>query len=154
MLNKNWYYQQKGFTLIELMIVVGIIAVILAIAIPSLMRSRIQANEAATIEELRVIASGQISYSASKNTFGSFEDLISEVDGQGTAFIDTSWVENREKAGYRFSMAIFDENDFVCYADPIQLGTTGTRFFRIDPSGIVRYNYTARPAADDTAIGS
>ena len=56
--------KNKGFTLIELMIVVAIIAIIAAIAIPNLLRSRLQSNEAAAIGNLKTIVGAQTAFAA------------------------------------------------------------------------------------------
>lgn len=146
--------RNDGFTLIEWMMVVAIIAIIAAIAIPNLLRSRIQANEAAAVSDLRSICASQIACSTARRTFGDFAMLVAETDGAGTAFLDNSWYEGREKAGYTFNMALADTDAFTCFADPVRLGVTGGRFFRIDASGLVRYNATGRPAADAPGLNS
>ena len=64
---------QKGFSLIELLIVVTIILIIAAIAIPNLMRSRMQANEAAAVETLRTLVTSVVMYST---TYGGYPHAI------------------------------------------------------------------------------
>lgn len=143
----------KGFTLIEMMIVVAVIAVIAAIAIPNLIQSRVRANEATAIENLRVISAAQFSYNASKAAFGGFAELTSEVDGTGTGFLDPSWHDGVVKTGYAYTMPAAGPGAFECYADPVQPGSSGVRFFRVDASGIVRYSHTGRPDEAAPAIG-
>lgn len=147
-------HRKNGFTLIEMMIVVAIIALIAAITIPNLLRSRLQANEASAVSDLRTICVGQISCSNARLTFGNFASLVAETDGAGTSFIDTTWYEGRVKAGYSFSMAEADTDSFTCFADPVRLGVTGSRFFRIDGSGVVRYDTAGRPAPDAPSLNS
>ncbi len=142
---------RSGFTLIEMMVVVAILAIIAAIAIPNLLRSRVQANEAATIEDLSVICQAQISYNAGNMTFSTFEDLTD--DATGPPFLDEGWVEGREKNGYIFTMPVSSATAFVCFADPIDPGVSGSRYYRVDTSGIVRYNDSGQPAATDTPVG-
>jgi len=143
----------RGFTLIEIMFVVAIIAIIAAIALPNLMRSRVMANENAAIADLRTIAAAQIAYNTSKHTYGSFEMLTSEEAGAGTRFLDKSWREGIQKAGYLFSMAQATDIAFICLASPITPGASGVRYFRVDQSGIVRYSTAGEPAGDAPAVG-
>lgn len=143
-----------GFTLIELMMVVAILVTLSAIALPNMLRSRIEANEAAAIGDLRIIGAAQIVHHTARNTFGDFDQLTDVDDGPGTAFLDESWFEGREKAGYVFTIEMADTEQFVCNAQPQNVGTTGQRFFRVDTSGIVRYNQNGVPAANDPPVGS
>jgi len=143
---------RQGFTLIEIMLVVAVIAVIAAIAIPNLLRSKLQANETSAVSDLRTICAAQIAYSTSRLTFGDFTELVDEADGAGTSFLDASWFEGRVKAGYTFSIPIADADVFTCFADPLALGTTGSRYFRIDNSGVVRFDEAGRPGPDSPSL--
>lgn len=143
-----------GFTLIELMIVVSIIAIIAAISIPSLLRSRIHANEASAVENLRTLQSAETSYFASKKTFGDFAALTADPAGGGPRHLNGNWSQGVEKSGYLFELESATEGDFVCFADPVSLNVTGTRYFRLDSSGIIRWDNAQRPTATSAAIGS
>ena len=143
---------RQGFTLIEIMIVVAIIAVIVAIALPNLLRSKLQANESSAVSDLRTICAAQIACSTSRLTFGNFATLVDEVDGVGTSFLDTTWYEGRVKAGYSFTMPEADADSFTCFADPVGLGTTGSHFFRIDNSGVVRLDASGQPGPDAASL--
>jgi prepilin-type N-terminal cleavage/methylation domain-containing protein len=146
--------RERGFTLIEMMVVVAIIAVVAAIAIPNLLRSKVQSNEAATIENLRQIGAAQIVHHGARDRFGDFAALVSVADGPNTGFLDNSWSEGVVKNGYVYTMAEATTGSFVCFADPENLGTTGTRHFRIDTSGIIRWSTAGQPDATATPIGS
>ncbi len=144
----------RGFTLIEMMIVVAIIAIVAAIAIPGLIRSRLQTNEGAAIENLRTVCGAELGFNSVKCVFGDFGALTSEVDGTGTAYLNGNWADGVERQGYRFFMDTVSDGYFVCFADPKTPGVTGNRWFRVDPSGLIRYNAAARPSDVDPVIGS
>ncbi|MFP4499792.1 MAG: prepilin-type N-terminal cleavage/methylation domain-containing protein [Candidatus Hydrogenedentota bacterium] len=144
---------RHGFTLIEVTIVAAIIAIIAAIAIPNLLQSRVRANEATAIENLRVITAAQFGYNAAKSTFGDFASLSDLAGGPVSGFLDVSWEEGVIKTGYVYSMPVFNPGTFECYADPEAPGHTGVRYFRVDASGIVRYAFNGHPDEAAPAIG-
>jgi prepilin-type N-terminal cleavage/methylation domain-containing protein len=127
--------QSKGFTLIELMIVITIIAVIAAIAVPSLLRARIQANEASAVGNLRALASGQISYHGANNTYGDFDDLLSK----DPPWVDGVWVDGGSRMGYVFNMPNVEVNNFAANADPVEENLTGIKHYYVDASGVIRW---------------
>ena len=139
--------KKSGFTLIELMIVVAIIAIIAAIAIPNLLRSRIQSNEAAAIGNLRTIFASETSYhSANANYTNTFAPLT----GATPPFLDGDWSVAR--TGYSYTMAGTVAN-FTCNANPVNVGVTGVRYFYTDGSGIIRYANGAAATGTSSPIG-
>ena len=144
--------QRCGFTLIELMIVVAIIAIIVSIALPNLLRSRMMANESAAIHDIRTIDSAQVSYNAAHLRYASFDELTSEAQGPGTAFLPGTWSEGCIREGYEFSMPDQTEHTFTVLASPETPGITGERYFRVDGSGVVRYSKEGTPEADAPEI--
>lgn len=146
--------KRNGFTLIEIMIVVAIMAILAAMAVPALRRSRLQAHETAAIESLKTVNEAQIAFGGANNTFGVFDDLTNEDDGPGTAFLDGDWEEGVERGGYEFFMDSVTESTFFCHADPAQPGTTGNRYFRLDAGGVIRWSTDGRPDENDPKIGS
>jgi prepilin-type N-terminal cleavage/methylation domain-containing protein len=146
--------ETQGFTLIEIMIVTLIITVIVAIAVPSLLRARIQADEATVIGDLRTISQAQTSFFGSHQTFGSFDALTTSYGDNGPPFLDTSWSEGVEKVGYRFSVSTADSVRFVCFAEPTSVGLTGANYYRVDSTGMIRRNPNERPSQDDPVAGS
>src|SRR5260370_27326031 len=77
--------KQKGFSLIELLIVVAIILIIAAIAIPNLIRSKIAANEASAVATLRTLNTAEVVYSSTYNVANTFSASLSSMRYRGTA---------------------------------------------------------------------
>jgi type IV pilus assembly protein PilA len=143
-----------GFTLIELMVVVTVIAIIGAIALPALLRSRLQTNETAAIQNLRTVLSAQTGFHTTNSRFGTIAELKSEQSGAGTSYLDQTWQDGGNRQGYAFVMEQADVGDFLCYADPVERGITGIRYFRIDTSGVIRWNRDGRPSDTDPELNT
>ncbi|HPA41507.1 MAG TPA: prepilin-type N-terminal cleavage/methylation domain-containing protein [Candidatus Hydrogenedentes bacterium] len=136
--------RQRGFTLIELMIVVAIIAIIAAIAIPNLMRSRIQANESSAIYNLRAIVSAQGGFFSSNSRFAT---EFNELTTSNPPYLNGNW-GTMERSGYTFTMEGEDAN-FTSHANAVSYGVTGVRGFFVDSTGIIRGNQGSD--ADETS---
>lgn len=145
--------RNRGFTLVELMIVVAIIAIIAAIAIPNLLRSRMSANEAGAVGGIRTISTGEIGYQAAgfadanADGLGDYGTLpqLADPDGSGATppFID-SVLGGGNKMGYIFTANVVAGDGmtapaFQATAIPAAPGRTGWRRFFVDETGVLRF---------------
>ncbi|MGB7434154.1 MAG: prepilin-type N-terminal cleavage/methylation domain-containing protein [Candidatus Acidiferrum sp.] len=148
--------KQKGFSLIELLIVVAIILIIAAIAIPNLMRSKMAANESSAVGSLRTIGTAEVTYSTSYPATG-FTGTLAQLGGASAAtcatgsatstaacLIDTT-LSTGTKSGYNFTVGGTSGTPAVTYttqAAPVVPGQSGQRYFCSDQSGVIEYLLT------------
>ena len=142
--------KQKGFSLIELLIVVAIILIIAAIAIPNLLRSKMASNEASAVGSIRTINTSSVAYST---TYGNYpQNLASLGPASGgtatsaTADLIDSVLVSGTKRGYTFTYTSATPfQSYTITAAPTAQNTTGQRYFYSDQSGVIRAD-TANPA--------
>jgi type IV pilus assembly protein PilA len=151
--------KQKGFSLIELLIVVAIILIIAAIAIPNLIKSKMAANEASAVGSVRTINTGEVNYAASCPAIG-FSATLAELNSGalcagGTGIIDAI-LSAGKKSGYVFTYTPKAGGDglndtYTQLALPATVGTTGQRAFCGAQDGVIHYNLAG--AACNPAVG-
>jgi len=153
----------KGFSLIELLIVVAIILIIAAIAIPNLLRSRIAANQSSAVGSLRSLNTAEITYSSTYNQ--GFSSNLSQLgppaSGQSPSSTAAGLIDevlaSGTKSGYSFSYSAGQTAGtqtvtYGIYASPLTVGTTGTNYYFTDNSGVIRQNSTAAAGSTDSPL--
>jgi prepilin-type N-terminal cleavage/methylation domain-containing protein len=139
--------KQKGFSLIELLIVVAIILIIAAIAIPNLLRARIAANESSAVASIRTINTAEISYNSAYPTVG-FAALTSLAGTTCTPPVSTSaclidtTLAGGTKSGYSFN-AVASAGGYAAWANPLTANQTGNRSFCSIADAVVRSSPTS-----------
>ena len=140
--------RERGFSLMELLIVVAIILIIAAIAIPKLFRSKIAANEASAVGSLKAVNAACVTYSSTWNVgypvVLSYLGAGTPTSSTGAGIID-SLLASGVKSGYTFTYISGAPSGgqvrtYTLTANPTLPNQTGQRYFFTDQSGVIRQN--------------
>lgn len=152
----------KGFSLIELLIVVAIILVIAAIAVPSFLRSRMAANESTAAGSVRTVNTAQVAYAMAYPTVGFASSMVylggdcssAGPSSSGACLID-SVLAGGQKSGYNYTIPAASvtgtpATTYSVIAGPTWPNYSGVRYFCSFEDGVMRFNLTAITTCDGT----
>jgi prepilin-type N-terminal cleavage/methylation domain-containing protein len=153
--------KQKGFSLIELLIVVAIILIIAAIAIPNLLRARISANEASAVASLSTMNTACISYNSDYGQYPPLQTSMGPANGGTPLYTEADLLDSvlgvagAVKSGYTIAYLVSGSTPYSAYkinGDPVTQHQTGIRHFFTDQSAVLRANPTAVATVSDSPL--
>ena len=140
---------RKGFSLIELLIVIAIILIIITMAVPKYNKTQMFMRETAAIKAIQTIHQMQVQYQSQYGRFAASHAELgppaSGADSPAAAGLIGNDLSNGEKGGYKFTMT-GNPGGYVINANPLTYNSSGSRTFYSDQTMAIRENYGPEPA--------
>jgi len=145
---------RRGFSLIEILVVIAIILVIAALAVPSFLRSKMRANEAAVVGALRSITTANETYQSNysqgyaPNLASLAPPPVGTPTGPAAAGLVDPTLGGGTRNGYKFIYTAIDSDgngqpeEYMVNANPVQVGSTGEKYFYVDNTNVIRESLT------------
>ncbi|HOW59992.1 MAG TPA: type II secretion system protein [Candidatus Omnitrophota bacterium] len=128
-------YFGRGFTLVEIMIVVAILGLLVALALPNFLRMRLDANESLIREDLRIFSTANESYRSMRNPPSYAADIQTLITQN---YLDNTWLNPGNKHGYNFVYTVNPNGAvYSVEADVLNFNVSGIHYYCVDQSGVI-----------------
>jgi len=149
----NRRQRRRGFSLIELLIVIAIILIIITIAVPKYNRTQMYMRETAAVKAIQTIHQMEVQY---QSQFGRYAASLAELGppqsgqpGPASADLIGRDLSEGEKQGYKFTLTATN-GGYVINANPVTYGTSGSKTFYSDQTMVIRENFGPEPATTNS----
>ena len=149
----NRRQRRRGFSLIELLIVIAIILIIITIAVPKYNRTQMYMRETAAVKAIQTIHQMEVQY---QSQFGRYAASLAELGppqsgqpGPASADLIGRDLSEGEKQGYKFTLTATN-GGYVINANPVTYGTSGSKTFYSDQTMVIRENFGPEPATGNS----